>query len=302
MGWLENVSTFVRIVEAGGIGSAARQLGLTRSVISRRLSKLEESLETQLIQRTTRAWTLTEAGERYYDEAKDILQKVESLNSSVIANSSSKLTGHIRIAAPLSFGMNYLNTVLEQFCREHDQLKYQIDLSDRHVNLIEEGYDLAIRIGELKDSSLRGRSLGTVTHSLVVSPQYTIEHGVPKTANELSNHKFLRFNLAVHQSANQSLSLQDSNGEKIMVKTNNLIESNSADYLKYLCVKGLGISYLPSFLVKQELEEGMLLPVLESYQLPKLTLSALYPNTRYLSASARQLIDFVSDECIKSLS
>lgn len=292
MGQLEDMALFVRIVEAGGIGKASDQLNIAKSAVSRRLSDLEFKLKTQLIHRTTRKWSVTEAGDTFYQQAKNIIDDVSHLNARIIGTPE-KLEGKLKISAPLSFGMLHLNKIVDEFCRQHPNLTIQLDLTDRHVDLVEEGYEIAIRIGNLKDSSLRAKKINVVRHNLVASPEYIEKRGSPVNPEDLKEHSFLRFNL----SAQSTIDVFAQNGKKTSITTNNIIESNSGDLLKYMAIQGHGITYLPTFMLYDAILESNLTRVLPDYTLPELHIYAVYPNNRFLSQRARSLIDFISEHC-----
>ncbi len=294
MGQLEDMALFIRIVEAGGISKASEQLNLAKSAVSRRLSELEESLKAPLLIRTTRKWRLTDTGETYYQKAKKIVDDVSHLNAE-ISGKPEKLEGKLTMSAPLSFGLIYLGKVIDDFCSIHPDLTINIDLTDRQVDIIEEGYELAIRISDLKDSRLRAKKINAVGHSLVASPEYIKQHGKPLYPQDVEGHAFLRYNL----SAQTTIQLYDSQDKKISITTLNKIESNNADYLKEMAIRGYGISYLPTFLVYDALCESTLVRVLPEYSLPTLSINAVYPNNRFLSQKARAFIDFLFEHCSK---
>jgi len=188
MGLLEDMSIFIRIVDAGGIGKAAEQMGMVNSAISSRLADLENRLGTTLINRTTRTYSLTEAGVRYYDRAIKVVDDVTELNG-VMTESTTQLTGTINLAAAISFGLAHLAPVLELYIKEHDQLKLNIDFSDRQVDVINEGIDLAFRIAETMESSnLVARKVTAINRMLCASPAYLERYGVPKIPQDLKHH------------------------------------------------------------------------------------------------------------------
>ena len=188
MGQLENMTAFVRIVEAGSISRASEQLGTVKSAVSRRLVELEQELGVQLIQRTTRTSSLTEAGRNYYQRAVQILADVSELNNSS-SNKTLELEGQLRIAVPTSFGLLHLAPAINEFAELHPKLIIHLDFSDRKVDLVEEGFDLAIRIAALKDSSLIARRLAPVKIVMCASPDYLKRFGAPKTPGDLKHHR-----------------------------------------------------------------------------------------------------------------
>ncbi len=195
MGQLEDMNVFVRIVESGGISRASEQLGLAKSAVSRKLVQLESRLGVVLLNRTTRKSSLTEAGTNYYQSAIKILDDVSELNTTT-ADSNTSLEGTINLAAPLSFGLCHLSTAIDLFVKQHPNLSINIDFSDRQVDLIQEGLDLAFRIADLKDSNLIARKISPIRIVLCASPKYLQKFGVPKTPKELKQHNLLHYNVS----------------------------------------------------------------------------------------------------------
>lgn len=192
MGQLENMALMVRIVEAGGIGKAAEQLGLAKSAVSKRLKDLETNLGVQLISRTTRAANLTDAGHQYYQQSLGIINAVNEMNAQV-SGEHQALSGTIRLTVPLTFGLATLNDLFEEFTDLHPKVKLNIEFTDRQVDLLEEGYELAIRIATLQDSTLKARKLSKIEHLLCASPGYLAKHGTPTTVEELKQHTFIEY-------------------------------------------------------------------------------------------------------------
>lgn len=187
MGQLEDMQVFIRVVEAGSISKAAEQLGIAKSAVSRRLAYMESRLGVRLLNRTTRISSLTEAGNRFYQRSKKITDDVSELNA-LTNQSNSTLEGTINIAAPLSFGISHLAPAIDDFIKLHPELSININFSDQQLNLIEEGIDLAVRIADLKDSSLIARKISPIKTLVCASPAYLQKHGTPKNASDLNHH------------------------------------------------------------------------------------------------------------------
>ena len=194
MGQLEDMSAFVRIVESGSISLAANQLGVAKSAVSRRLTELEERLGVQLLQRTTRQSSLTEAGRSYYQRALQILADVSELNAAT-SNTKAQLEGVIKIAVPLTFGLQQLAPAINAFAVAHPGLVIHIDFSDRKVDIVEEGFDLAVRIAELQDSTHIARRLAPIQIILCASPAYLKQHGTPEKPQDVKAHRTLQYAL-----------------------------------------------------------------------------------------------------------
>ena len=290
MGQLENMRVFVRIIEAGGIGKASEQLGLAKSGISRRLVALENHLGTRLINRTTRRTSLTDAGREYYEAAVKLIADVAELDA-VTADTESSLEGVLRLAAPLSFGLSHLSAAIDDFAREQPGLSFNIDFSDRLVNLVEQGVDLAIRITDLKDSTLRARRICPIRLVLCASPAYLDERGTPRSPEDLKSHEFLVYDIG----GGTAIRMQDEQGNERVIHASGRMLANNGDFLRDMALAGHGVVMLPTFIVWHSLATGELVPLLENYTPPRLHAWAVYPQTRYLSRRARLFIDFLVD-------
>ena len=290
MGQLEDMAMFVRIVEAGSITKAAEQLNIAKSAVSRRLKELETRLGSQLISRTTRQSNLTQAGEQYYQKVHHILSEVDALNEET-SGTPTRIEGTLKMTAPLSFGLMHLNDVIDEYANQHPELKFELDFSDRHTDLIEEGFELAIRIRELQDSSYQAKRLALIRYALCASPEYLERMGTPKTFDDLSEHEFLQYGM----SKSSAIELIDEQGKKHQVAVNGKIKANNGDFLREMAVKGHGIAFLPTFITYQALISGELVPILQQYQLPTLNAYAVYPKNRFLSQRCRYLIDFIAE-------
>ena len=290
MGQLEDMALLVRIVEAGGIGKAAEQLNMAKSAVSKRLKELENRLGTQLLSRTTRKSSLTEAGSLYYQRAISIIDEVAELNAQTHGVKTS-LSGTLKITMPLSFGLLHLTPVIDEFTQLHPKLNLQIDFVDRHIDLLAEGYELAIRIAELKDSSLQARGLTPIHHVLCASPSYIDKHGEIETLVQLSEQDFLQYG----NNGQDKLTLTDDTGKSQTVHLNAIMKANNGDFLKTMAIQGKGVCYLPSFITYKAIQAGELVPLMNQYQLPAMHAYAVYPQTRFLSERCRSLIDFIAN-------
>ena len=290
MGQLEDMAMFVRVVEAGSITKAAEQLNIAKSAVSRRLKELETRLGSQLISRTTRQSNLTQAGEQYYQKVHHILSEVDALNEET-SGTPTRIEGTLKMTAPLSFGLMHLNDVIDEYANQHPELKFELDFSDRHTDLIEEGFELAIRIRELQDSSYQAKRLALIRYALCASPEYLERMGTPKTFDDLSEHEFLQYGM----SKSSTIELIDEQGKKHQVVVNGKIKANNGDFLREMAVKGQGIAFLPTFITYRSLTSGELVPILQQYQLPTLNAYAVYPKNRFLSQRCRYLIDFIAE-------
>lgn len=288
MGQLEDINTFVRIIDAGTISKAANQLGIAKSAVSRRLVDLETRLGVQLLNRTTRQSSLTDAGREYYQRSIQILADVNELNAAA-SDAKALLSGNISIAAPLSFGLQHLTPVINKFANAHPGVDIRLDFADRQVDLIEERFDVAIRIAKLKDSSYIARKLTPISIVLCASPDYLKRNGTPKTPEDLKAHDILHY----ANSPDQTLHFIDPDGQPINLKLPARIMANNGDYLCDATLAGLGLSFIPTFMAFEEIEKGDLVCVMQNYTFPTLYAYAIYPQTRHLSKRVRVFIDML---------
>ncbi|GGI75651.1 LysR family transcriptional regulator [Shewanella hanedai] len=289
MGQLENMQIFIKVVETGGITKAAEQLNLAKSAVSKRLSEIEQQLSVKLINRTTRKSSLTEAGNIYYQKCKLLLEEVDELNCQ-LSSVQQSLKGTLKLTVPLSFGVMHLVNAFELFAQQHPNLQMDIDFSDRNVDLVEEGFDLAIRIGHLTDSSMRARAFAPISHLICASPSYLEQHGKPETPEQLKSHKLLKYS----RLPLAGIELIDKQQQRISVPMESHCTANNGDFLKAMAVSGHGISFLPRFIVWQELANGSLETIMPDYKIPPMKAYVVYPQNRYLPKKVRMLIDFLS--------
>lgn len=284
------MQAFVEVADRGSISRAADKLGLAKSVVSRRLSELEARLEVQLFQRTTRKLGLTENGRRFYADAQRVLHDLEQAECAV-SEAQLELKGTLRLALPMSFGLLHLTPAIEGFMREHSQLNFEIEFDDRRVDLIAEGFDLAIRIARLNDSSLIARKLAPIRHGVFASAAYLERHGVPRHPQELTSHIGLGYgNLADPR----TWTYTEKNGTRKQVRVPLKMIADNGQFLLDCAIAGHGIVLSPTFYTYQAVQRGELIALLEDFQWPELSAYAIYPRTRHLPSRVRALIDFLT--------
>lgn len=285
----EQLQTFVRVVDSGSLSAAAERLGVAKSAVSRRLTELEARLGVQLLNRTTRRINLTDSGRQYYQRCLRILADLED-SEQQISSVHTELRGTIRIAAPLSFGILHLSPVLNDFLKDHAELNLDLDLDDRLVNLMDEGVDLAIRIGRLDDSSLVARRLAPARLVLCASPDYLASHGEPSHPGELARHQGLSYS---NISENQQWHFNQPDGAPFSVQVPHRMRANNGDVLLQAAIDGLGVLATTSFIAYQAIRQGLLKPILRDYQLDAVGVYAIYPAQRHLPRRVRVLIDYL---------
>jgi len=286
----DSLQTFVAVVETGGFSAAAVRMDRAKSAVSRQVAALETHLGVQLLNRTTRRLSLTEAGREFHERAQRILADLEEAELSVAAEQTA-LRGRLRLAAPLSFGVQHLAPALAEFLAQHPELVLDLDLDDRRINLVEEGFDLALRIGELPDSSLVARALAPIRMQLCASPDYLRRHGTPRTPEDLAFHAGLVYGNVPEA---QQWRLLDAAGKVHSVKVPARLRANNGDVLLRAARDGLGVVVSPTFITHRALAAGELVPLLPDYRAPGTTAYAVYPSRRHLPQRVRVLIEFLA--------
>lgn len=285
----EDLQAFVAVVEAGSFTAAADRLDTAKSAVSRRVSALEERLGAQLLKRTTRTLHLTETGQSFYERSARILADLDEAESAV-QQQHGDLRGMLRIALPLSFGVRHMCKPIAAFARLYPNIRFDLDLNDRRIDLVEEGADLAIRIGRLRDSSLIARKLFDSRTVVCASPHYLHSHGTPQTPADLQEHACLVYSNLTEPG---KWSWKDDQGNSQSIEVDPAMRASSGDFLANAAAHGLGIIIQPTFLAAESIRRGALVPILENYSWPKTPAYAVYPPTRHLSYRVRAFIDFL---------
>ena len=285
---LDAMAAFAKVVATGSYAEAARRLGLTRSAVSKGVMELEQTLGARLLDRTTRRVTPTEAGLAYYERCVAILAQIEETEVQV-SRLHDEPKGVLKINAPLSFGALHLGKMVADFMVRYQDLKVELSLTDRYIDPLEEGVDVTIRIGALKDSSLIARRLTSTRMMLVASPEYLAIHGTPETSADLASHRCLTYS---HSTSQQKWWLVDS-GKPAAKSVGSYMASNNGDVLRDAAIAGIGISLLPEFIVGADVAAGRLRSILPGCVPADLEIHALYAPNRYLAAKTRVFIDYL---------
>lgn len=291
MGQLEDLRAFVQIVEQESIGNAAKQAGIAKSAMSRKLSLLEERLQTALIVRTTRQWGVTEAGRQFYERGKEILSSYDEFESEIRAEDQ-KLTGEIRISVPLYFGKAALNDAILAFTSMHPGVHLNVEFSDRIVDIVGENFDLVIRISDLQDSSLIARRLCQTQHLFCASPAYIDSYPQISRPEDLKLHKILQFGFA----RRPKWKFTSKGGKESVVTLQTSLNSQDGGFLLNAAQQGHGIVRLPDFLVRESLNNGKLIQLLPEFSPKRRGVYMLYPASKYLPYRTRQLMEFLLQE------
>jgi DNA-binding transcriptional LysR family regulator len=288
----EDIQAFIAVVDAGSFTAAAQRLGSAKSAVSRRISALEERLGVQLLHRTTRVLNLTETGRSFYNHGSRILADLDEAEAAV-QQEHGELRGTLRFALPLSFGVRHMCGPIATFNKQHPKVRFDLDLNDRRVDLIEDNFDVALRIGRLSDSSLIARRLFDVQAVVCASPHYLNVHGAPETPSDLQDHQCLVYSNLIDP---DKWSYEDSDGNTGTVKVSSALSASSGDFLCNAAAHGMGLVIQPSFIAAAAIRSGNLTPVLTDYSWPISPAYAIYPPTRHLSYRVRAFIDFLVEK------
>ncbi|WP_068318678.1 LysR family transcriptional regulator [Polycladidibacter hongkongensis] len=285
---LTEMEIFARVVTAGGMSAAARELGISPAVVSKRLSKLEARLGTRLMQRTTRQFCLTEAGRGYYERILPILDLVEEAESFVCGRTG-VARGVLRVSAPTSFGRLHIAPFVGEFLQENPELSLELDLSDRFVDIVGEGYDAAIRVGELSDSSLVARKLAPIHRVLCAAPTYLATAGPVRNWHDLcENHTCLA-------AVQQDLWRLNGPDGPVSFQVHDRLRTNSSEVVRSAVLAGAGVALRSTWDVGEELRSGALQVVLPDYRNSEyLGLFGIYPSRQFVPVKLRIFLDFLA--------
>src|SRR5436190_1491431 len=287
---LAEMSVFSRVVATGSLSAAARELGLSPAVVSRRLAALEGRLGVRLINRTTRSLHLTDEGARYYDTCARLLAEIEEADSAVAAGRAEP-RGPLKVALPAAFGHLHVAPLIPRFAARYPNVQVALSLSDRNVNVIDEGFDLAVRIADLADSSLAARKLAPNRRVVCASPDYLRRNGTPATPQDLAGHNCLTTN-----DFTMTWDYKDPEGEAGAVRVSGRYACDNWEVLREWAMAGIGVALKSTWDVRQQLEDGSLIPLFPGYTFASdVAIYAVYPHRRFLPAKTRAFIEFLAD-------
>lgn len=288
---ITSMQAFVRVAGLGSFSAAARALGLSQTMVTKHVVALEERLGVKLLHRSTRKLVLTEAGRNYLASCERILAEVEEAEASASLDRIEP-RGTLRLNVPLTFGFRQIVPALAAFSRLHPAVDVDLGLADRVVDLIEEGWDLAIRIGRLKDSSLVARRLAPCRTVVCATPDYLYVHGTPRTLEDLAGHNCLGYTLPSAASAGRWAFGRDGD---VLVPIRGNLRANNGDALLAAALAGQGLIHQPTFLVGDALREGRLVRVLPDHPTPEFGIHAVFPSGRHAPAKVRAFVEFLAD-------
>jgi DNA-binding transcriptional LysR family regulator len=289
IGNLDGMTVFARVVEEQSFSGAARKLGMSKSAISKHVTKLEDSLGIRLLNRTTRRLSLTDAGSTFYQHCARVVEEIETAEHA-LTDLRGTPRGILRISAPLTFGQQFLPNVIADFMQLYPGLKVDIHLADHMVDLVAEGFDMAIRITRLRDSSMIARKLADFHGQLVASPDYLKKHGTPKHPADLSDHNVIAYT----NTPNPNIWDFDGPDGHTSVRVNPVLWCNNGEFTATAARRGLGIAGEPEFIIANAMHSGELVPILTDYS-TRLGggIYAVYPERRHLPTKVRLFIDFL---------
>ena len=285
---IEAMQTFVTVADLQGFAPAARKLRLSPPAVTRLIAALEERLGTRLLQRTTRKVALTDAGARYLERARRILADIEEAELAA-ESERTRPAGRVVISAPVGFGRLHVSPVMSAYLKRYPEVSGELRLEDRLVNLVEDGVDLAVRIGQLPDSSLVARQVGEMRRIVVASPAYLKAHGEPKTPEALSDHQIIQFGASALTADWRFVR----DGEELRINVAPRFTSNVADAAIQYAVTGGGLTRVLAYQARDAIKRGALKIVLQKFELTAFPIHIVYPTSRLLSAKVRAFIDLV---------
>jgi len=288
---LGEMQVFVRVVHAGSFSAAARDLGLSPSAVSKQIGRLEDRLGARLINRTTRQLSLTEVGGAFYARAERILTDVAEAEQAV-SHLHGAPRGLLRISAPISFGRLHVAPLLASFLAKNPEVTIDLSVNDRFIDLVEEGIDLAVRVGDLADSTLIARRLSSNRRLVCAAPSYIEKHGMPRHPGDLARHNCLTY---TYRAQRRLWTFTGAGGMAESVTVGGDIETNFVEVLHAAVVEGHGVALLPLWLIGEDFCAGRVVELLPQWRVPDSAIHAVYPHSRHLSPKVRAFVDHLAD-------
>ena len=287
---LQALTAFAKVVENGSFARAAERLNVSVSSVSRLVSDLEAHLDARLLNRTTRRLSLTESGRAFYERCVQLLVDLEEAEE-VASAGTTRPRGTLRLTCGTTFGTRHLAPAIAEFITMHPGMRFDVELSDRAVDLVDEGFDAALRIGKIGSQQLVGRKLGETRLVCCAAPAYLERHGVPRTPEDLATHVCLTYEYSPQKNL---WPFQDSAGRDRSVRVDGPVHANNGRFLVALAVAGVAVTVEPDFIVGPEVRAGRLVPILREFEAARSSIYLAYPSRRHLSAKVRAFADFLS--------
>ena len=286
---LTTMKTFLAVVQEGSFSKAADKLDISPQLVSKYISALEDNLRTRLLHRTTRKVSVTEAGNQYYQRCQQVIIDIEDMENS-LNNLSESVSGVLSISAPMSFGTKHLAGLLVDFQNQYPNLKLDLRLTDQYVDIVEQGIDIALRIGVLKNSTLIAKKIAPIRLAVFASPDYLERHGTPQTLLDLQSHNYLRYS---HSEPTKRLFGVNELKSELKLESN--FVANNGDLLLNTAIAGGGIAMHPTFIAGEALAQGKVVRILNDYEPDPMGLYMVYANRQFLPSKVRSFVDFASD-------
>jgi DNA-binding transcriptional LysR family regulator len=285
------MTVFARVVEQGSFARAADRLAMSTSAVSRHVAELEAHLDVRLLNRTTRRLSLTESGQAFFERCVQLLADLEEAEEAVTA-AAVVPRGTLKLTCSITFGTRHVAPAIAAFAQRFPQVRFEIELSDRAVDIVDEGLDLAIRIGAIGSQALIARRIGTTQMVCYAAPAYLAAHGTPATPDDLTQHACLTY---AYSAAGNVWTFRDTRGNEHTVKVGGAAHANNGQMLAALATAGMGIAYEPDFIIAPELRAGLVVPLMAGYTPASSGIYAVYPSRRHLSAKVRAFVDFLAE-------
>ncbi|KAA1153512.1 LysR family transcriptional regulator [Pseudoalteromonas sp. FUC4] len=285
---LTTMKAFLAVVQEGSFSKAADKLDISPQLVSKYISALEDNLHTRLLHRTTRKVSVTEAGNQYYQRCQQVVIDIEDMENS-LNNLSENVSGVLSISAPMSFGVKHLATLLVDFQKQYPNLKIDLRLTDQFVDIVEQGIDIALRIGTLKNSTLIAKKVAPIRLAIFASPAYLKQNGTPTTLESLQEHNYLRY---AHAEPTKRLKGYDELKNELKLESN--LVANNGDLLLNTAIAGGGITMQPTFIAGEALAQGKVVRILKDYEPEPVGLYMVYANRQFLPSKVRAFVDFTS--------
>ena len=287
---LTDIAVFVRVVDSGSFTAAAARLHISKSVVSKYVTRLEDRLGARLLNRTTRRLSLTEAGRVFYERSRKGLADIEDAQAEV-SRLQSEPRGILRLNAPMSFGILHVAPALPDFLKLYPEVTVDMNLDDRKVDVIEEGFDVSVRISELPDSSLVAKRIAPCRHAIVAAPSYLEQYGTPRKPEDLRDHNIITYR---YQESALDWHFQTPSNKSTSVPVSGSLMMNNSLALRAALLEGVGIARTPTFVVGQDIQGGRLISTLRDYDTLEVTIFLVYPQRRHLSPKVRAFVDFMA--------
>lgn len=295
MDTVAGIRLFIRVVETGSFSKAAASLGITQPTATKHVAALEARLGARLFHRSTRGATATELGAAYYDKCKTIARELEEADS-LAALMQARVQGTLRISTSVAFGRRVLTPLVLRFMQQHPGLQVDLSFDDRYVNMVEQGIDVALRMGRLADSQLGARYLGMNPWVLVASPAYVAAHGVPKKPADLARHAALVYSSVQGDERWHFTGATGTDGQTVSVPVKGPLRSNNLSVVLAAARAGLGVAVLPQYVAHESVKSGAVQPLLERWVLPAQEIHAVFPSPKLLPSKVRSLCDFLAPQ------